>query len=93
MDQLNAELKQALSGEVVLIDPSIFARQIVYNCIPHIDSFEKNGYTREEMKLTLEIYSCLLDLEISRILYISVLKWSNVVFNGGFDERVNLFSC
>ncbi|MCL2153783.1 MAG: aspartate-semialdehyde dehydrogenase, partial [Oscillospiraceae bacterium] len=45
MDRLNTELKQALSGEVVHTDPSIFARQIAYNCIPHIDSFEKNGYT------------------------------------------------
>ena len=33
------------------------------------------------MELTLEIYSCLIDLEISGILYISVLKWSNIVFN------------
>ena len=54
MDRLNTELKQALSGEVVHTDPSIFARQIAYNCIPHIDSFEKNGYTREEMKMLNE---------------------------------------
>jgi aspartate-semialdehyde dehydrogenase len=54
MDQLNAEIKQTLSGEQVQENPSIFARQIAFNCIPHIDRFEKNGYTREEMKMLIE---------------------------------------
>jgi len=54
MDQLNAELKQALSGETVYVNPSVFARSIAFNCVPHIDRFEKNGYTREEMKIVNE---------------------------------------
>jgi len=30
------------------------ARQMAFNCIPHIDVFEDNGYTREEMKIVWE---------------------------------------
>ena len=28
-----------------------FVSQLVYNLIPHIDTFTENGYTREEMKM------------------------------------------
>ena len=54
MDQLNCELKQIFAGEPIKENPSIFARSIAFNCIPHIDRFEKNGYTREEMKMLHE---------------------------------------
>jgi aspartate-semialdehyde dehydrogenase len=30
------------------------AKQLAFNCIPHIDEFQDNGYTREEMKIVLE---------------------------------------
>lgn len=35
-------------------DPKVFARQIAFNVIPHIDEFQENGYTREEMKMIWE---------------------------------------
>ena len=54
IERLNAELGQALSGEAISEDPSVFARTIAFNCLPHVDRFEKNGYTREEMKMALE---------------------------------------
>ena len=54
MDQLNSELKQVLAGEPAQENPSVFARSIAFNCIPHIDRFETNGYTREEMKMVNE---------------------------------------
>ena len=31
-----------------------FAKQIAFNCVPHIDDFLDNGYTREEMKVIRE---------------------------------------
>jgi len=34
--------------------PSKFAHQIVGNCLPHIDDFLPNGYTKEEMKMVNE---------------------------------------
>lgn len=54
MEQLKSELKQAISGEPVQSNPSVYARSIALNSIPHIDRFEQNGYTREEMKMVNE---------------------------------------
>lgn len=36
------------------ITPVKFSKQIAFNVIPHIDDFQDNGYTREEMKLVWE---------------------------------------
>lgn len=38
-----------------------FPHPIAFNCIPHIDSFLPNGYTREEMKMVLETRKILED--------------------------------
>jgi aspartate-semialdehyde dehydrogenase len=35
-------------------EPKKFPVQIAFNLIPHIDSFQDNGYTREEMKMLWE---------------------------------------
>ena len=35
-------------------DPAIFRRPIVLDCLPHIDSFMDNGYTKEELKMHFE---------------------------------------
>ncbi|MBI5753517.1 aspartate-semialdehyde dehydrogenase [Candidatus Peregrinibacteria bacterium] len=34
--------------------PKFFAHQIAFNIIPHIDKFQENGYTKEEMKVAWE---------------------------------------
>jgi len=36
------------------IEPKKFQAQIAFNLIPHIDDFQDNGYTKEEMKLVWE---------------------------------------
>jgi aspartate-semialdehyde dehydrogenase len=36
------------------VKPSKFSKQIAFNVIPHIDEFQDNGYTREEMKMVWE---------------------------------------
>ena len=36
------------------VQASVYPHQIAFNCIPHIDSFLENGYTKEEMKLANE---------------------------------------
>ena len=33
---------------------SVYPHQIAFNCLPHIDSFLDNGYTKEEMKMVHE---------------------------------------
>jgi aspartate-semialdehyde dehydrogenase len=34
--------------------PKKFTKQIAFNCIPHIDAFQDDGFTREEWKMTVE---------------------------------------
>jgi len=43
------------------IEAKVYPHQIAFNCLPHIDSFLENGYTREEMKLVNETKKILED--------------------------------
>ncbi len=36
------------------IKPQVYAKQIAFNLLPHIDDFQENGYTKEEMKMVWE---------------------------------------
>ncbi|HUJ17870.1 MAG TPA: aspartate-semialdehyde dehydrogenase [Nitrospirota bacterium] len=36
------------------VETKVYPYQIAFNCLPHIDSFLDNGYTKEEMKLVNE---------------------------------------
>lgn len=44
------DLQNGLKG----LEPKAYPHQIVNNCLPHIDSFLENGYTKEEMKMVNE---------------------------------------
>jgi len=44
--------------------PSKFPVQIAFNLIPHIDEFQDNGYTKEEMKMVWETRKILEDASI-----------------------------
>lgn len=50
--ELSEQTREVLDGKP--IQPEVFQHQIAFNLIPHIDYFEDNGYTREEMKLFRE---------------------------------------
>jgi len=52
LEELARQSTDALSGKGLAADAGI--GQIAFNCVPHIDSFQDNGYTREEMKLVWE---------------------------------------
>ena len=47
------------------IEPKAFTRQIAFNVIPHIDVFQENGYTKEEMKMVWETRKIMEAPEIS----------------------------
>ena len=36
------------------IEASVYPKQIAFNCLPQIDVFQDNGYTKEEMKMVWE---------------------------------------
>lgn len=40
---------------------NVYDKQIAFNCLPHIDAFLDNGYTKEEMKLVWETQKILGD--------------------------------
>jgi aspartate-semialdehyde dehydrogenase len=46
------------------IEKQVFPEQIAFNVLPHIDQFQENGYTREEMKMVWETRKILEDQEI-----------------------------
>jgi len=46
------------------ITGEVFPHPIAFNCIPHIDVFEDNGFTREEMKIIRETKKILGDSSI-----------------------------
>ena len=52
MSELLEETRNYLEGKPV--GHKVFQHPIPFNVIPHIDSFQDNGYTREEMKVVWE---------------------------------------
>ena len=52
VEDLAKQTAQLLNGRPLEIDGP--AKQIAFNAIPHIDTFQENGYTREEMKMVWE---------------------------------------
>lgn len=54
MDELQEGTRAVLSGERDVAENKIFAHPLPFNVIPHIDKFQENGYTKEEMKVTWE---------------------------------------
>ncbi len=54
MNELETESRNYLDGKKV--GNKVFAYPIAFNAIPHIDSFQENDYTREEMKVVWETH-------------------------------------
>jgi aspartate-semialdehyde dehydrogenase len=52
VETLRRQAGQALAGEPVQTEGA--ARPIAFNVVPHIDEFQDNGYTKEEMKMVWE---------------------------------------
>jgi len=43
------------------VEKSVYPHRIAFNCLPHIDVFQDNGYTKEEMKMLNETHKILED--------------------------------
>ena len=39
----------------------MYPKQIAFNVLPHIDDFQENGYTKEEMKMVWETHKIMED--------------------------------
>src|SRR6188474_1510104 len=62
VDELMQQTAAVLEGEPVIA--KIIAKQIAFNCVPQIDVFLDNGYTKEEMKMFWETQKILEDKSI-----------------------------
>ena len=52
IEELAGQTARLLNGQEV--ECEVYPKQIAFNVIPHIDTFQENGYTREEMKMIWE---------------------------------------
>jgi aspartate-semialdehyde dehydrogenase len=52
IDELKNQTQEWLQGKES--KPNVYPHKIAFNCIPHIDIFLDNGYTKEEMKMVNE---------------------------------------
>lgn len=52
VEELAGQTARLLNGQEAKCE--VYPKQIAFNVLPHIDSFEDNGYTREEMKMVWE---------------------------------------
>lgn len=62
MDELVKQTAELLNGREVNVEA--FSRQIAFNCIPQIDVFMDNDYTKEEMKMSWETKKIMGDEDI-----------------------------
>ncbi len=62
VEELAGQTAQLLNGQGARC--RVFAKQIAFNCLPQIDTFEDNGYTREEMKIVWETRKVLADAQL-----------------------------
>ncbi|SOB57037.1 Aspartate-semialdehyde dehydrogenase [Pseudodesulfovibrio profundus] len=52
IEELENQVRRLMAGQPVVAD--VYPHQIAFNCLPHIDVFMDNGYTKEEMKMVHE---------------------------------------
>lgn len=52
IEELAGQTAKLLNGKP--IDCEVYPKQIAFNALPHIDVFQENGYTKEEMKMVWE---------------------------------------
>ena len=52
VEELRVQSGQVLEGRAT--EPTEYPHQIAFNALPHIEPFQENGYTREEMKMLNE---------------------------------------
>lgn len=59
LEELKRQVRAWAAGEPLSVE--VFPYQIAFNLLPHIDAFQENGYTKEELKLVNETRKILED--------------------------------
>jgi aspartate-semialdehyde dehydrogenase len=83
VEELSRQVQDLLSFQP--IEQKVFPHQIAFNCLPHIDVFLDDGYTKEEMKMVNETRKIMEEPEIM----VSPTTVRVPVFHG-HSEAVNI---
>jgi aspartate-semialdehyde dehydrogenase len=59
IDELENQVRAMVNNEEP--ETKVYPHRIAFNCLPHIDVFLENGYTKEEMKMVNETHKILED--------------------------------
>ncbi len=62
ISELTNQTMNLLNGQGV--ETNVYPKQIAFNVLPHIDVFQENGYTKEEMKMVWETQKIFGDSDI-----------------------------
>ncbi len=62
MEELASQTAALLNGKEISLH--VYPKQIAFNVLPHIDVFQDNGYTKEEMKMVWETQKILGDADL-----------------------------
>lgn len=81
--ELTEQTARLLNGKEVEVE--VYPKQIAFNVIPHIDVFQDNGYTKEEMKMVWETQKIFAD---ENILVNPTAARVPVIF--GHSEAINI---
>ncbi|MHB8907305.1 MAG: aspartate-semialdehyde dehydrogenase [Syntrophales bacterium] len=63
IEELTLQSRAILNGQEPVV--KVYPHQIAFNCLPHIDVFLENGYTKEEMKMVNETRKIMNDPSIA----------------------------
>ena len=91
MAELQEQTGAVLAGEP--FEPKAFAHQIAFNCIPHIDVFMDDGYTKEEWKMVVETKKIFGDDSIMvapTCVRVPVLRCHSESINLEFDRAIDV---
>jgi len=91
MDELWDQTRRVLDGEEPQAEA--FAHRIAFNCIPHIDVFLDDGYTKEEWKMVAETQKImhLPDLKVApTCVRVPVLRCHSESINVEFESEVSV---
>ncbi len=90
MDELAQQTVSLLNFRDV--ETQVYPHQIAFNCLPHIDSFLDNGYTREEMKIVQETKKILEDESIritATSVRVPVFRCHSEAVNIEMDKKIS----
>ena len=90
IDELKNQVKAWAEGRTP--EARVYPHQIAFNCLPHIDVFLDNGYTREEMKMVNETRKILEDPEIrvsATAVRVPVFYSHSEAVNVEFEQKIS----